>query len=253
MVVLGDSISYGMCAHRPEHEWAQVAATWLRRFGDEELTVLNRGLPAGVISPRCPGYEESAKPSLLERYEQHGIAPAPDLVVIAEGLNDMRSGMPVDAYTEDLEAIVSGIAAGTHALIVLVGVYHQVYGQGANDPEVYPTWTRWDAASSQRYDAAIRDVAQRHAALFVDAGAIMGGADWLLHVDSCHLNDLGHVLIGNGVFGAIARHDRALADATFRTIEAEEVSILNTGGTDTDDDIQQLWADALARFAEHID
>ena len=67
MVVLGDSIAYGMCAAEPENEWNQVVAGLLRKFQDEELTVFNRGLPAGVISPRCPGYEESAKPSLIER------------------------------------------------------------------------------------------------------------------------------------------------------------------------------------------
>ena len=52
MVVLGDSIAYGMCAYRPENEWNQVAAGWLRRFQDVDLQVSNRGLPAEVISPQ---------------------------------------------------------------------------------------------------------------------------------------------------------------------------------------------------------
>ena len=93
MVVLGDSIAYGMCAQQPDNEWAQVVAGLLRKFQDGNLEVFNRGLPAALISPRCPGYEESAKPSLLERYRQHCIELEPDLVIIAEGLNDMRSGM----------------------------------------------------------------------------------------------------------------------------------------------------------------
>ena len=66
MVVLGDSIAYGMCASRPENEWSQVVAGLLRRFQDVELEVLNRGLPAEVIGPRAPGYEESAKPALID-------------------------------------------------------------------------------------------------------------------------------------------------------------------------------------------
>ena len=89
MVVIGDSISYGMCAAEPEHEWNQVVGRLLRDFQDEGPTVFNRGLPAGVLSPRCPGYEESAKPSLLERYQEHCVDLEPDLVVVAEGLNDM--------------------------------------------------------------------------------------------------------------------------------------------------------------------
>lgn len=253
MVVLGDSISYGMCAHDPRNEWAQVAAAQLRKFQGDGPVVFNRGLPAGVISPRCPGYSESAKPSLLERYREHGVALDPDLVVIAEGVNDMRSGMPLQEFAADLETIVSDIGTETGALVVLVGIYHQAYGKGANDPAVYPTWTKWDDDSATAYNRTIKLIAERFGALFVDAQAIMGGADWLLHTDSCHLNDLGHVLIGNGVFGAIARHDPALAAGTFRTIEEEDVSILNTGGTDTDQVIEDLWADALARFSDHVD
>lgn len=253
MVILGDSISYGMCASEPENEWNQVAANLLRKFQDERLTVFNRGLPAGVISPRCPGYGESAKPSLLERYRQHCIDLQPDLVLIAEGVNDMRSGMPLGEYIEDLETIVSDIQAQTGALLVLLGVYHQTFGVGANDPEVYPTWTRWSYEISRAYNVAIRNVAQKHDAIFADAEQIMGGADWLLHIDACHLNDLGHVLIGNGIFQAIATRCKSVADKTFRVIEDKDVSILNTGGTDTDDDIQHLWATALSRFTEHLD
>ena len=90
----------------------QVAAGWLRRFQDIDLQVFNRGLPAEVISPRAPGYEESAKPSLIERYRRHGIELKPDLVIIAEGLNDMRSGMAVQDFMADLAQIVTDHPAG---------------------------------------------------------------------------------------------------------------------------------------------
>jgi len=253
MVVLGDSIAYGMCAAEPENEWNQVVAGLLRKFQDEELTVFNRGLPAGVISPRCPGYEESAKPSLIERYQKHCIDLKPDLVIIAEGVNDMRSGMPLQEYIADLEMIVKDIQLHTDALIVHVGVYYQRYGIGANDPTVYETWTRWSYEISKAYNLAIRLTAEKHGAVFVDAQQIMGETDWVLHVDACHLNDLGHVLIGNGIFQAIVHRCKSLADKTFRNIEAQEISILNTGGTDTDQEIQQYWDAALSRFSEHLD
>jgi lysophospholipase L1-like esterase len=253
MVVLGDSIAYGMCATEPRHEWAQVAANLLRDFQDEDLVVLNRGLPAGVISPRCPGYRESAKPSLIERYRRHCIDLQPDLVVIAEGLNDMRSGMPLGEYVEDLEHIVGDIRDQTRALIVLLGVYHQTYGVGANDPTVYPTWSRWSHEVAATFERSIELVAARFDAIFVDTLRIMGGADWLLHVDACHMNDLGHVLVGNGVFEAIARRTLSLASSTFRTIQERDVSILNTGGADTDDEIRALWTDSLGRFTSHMD
>ena len=221
MVVLGDSIAYGMCAGEPRHEWPQVAASLLRDFQPEELIVLDRALPAGVISPRCPGYAESAKPSLIERYRRHCIDLRPDLVIIAEGVNDMRSGMPLQEYLADLEQIVCDIRDQTEALIVLVGIYHRTYGVGANDPAVYPTWSRWTNETAAAFNDAIRTVAASFDAPFVDALRIMGGADWLLHVDACHLNDLGHVLVGNAVFEAIARSHRSVADSTYRSIRQQ--------------------------------
>ena len=61
------------------------------------------------------------------------------------------------------------------------------------------------------------------------------------------------MLIGNGVFNAIATHHEPLAATTFRTIGARDVSILNTGDTDTDETIRSLWAAALDRFSRHVD
>ncbi len=250
MVVLGDSIAYGMCAHDPSNEWAQVLAALLRKFQDEPLTVFNRALPASVISPRSPGYVQSAKPSLIERTQQHCIDLHPDLVIIAQGLNDMRSGMALQDYMADLSAVVASIGAATDALIVLVGTYHQIYGRGGNDPATRPIWTKWDAKSMQLYNHAVRLVAQQQGALFVDAQAVLGGADWTLHPDACHLNDLGHVLIGNAIFQIIATHASSLARKTFRIIAENDVTMLNTGGTDADDEMRQLWAAALDRYAQ---
>jgi len=253
MVVLGDSISYGMCAYEPSNEWNQVVANLLRKFQDESLTVFNRGLPASVISPRCPGYLQSAKPSLLERYQKHGIELQPDLVIIAEGTNDMRSGMPVQGYMDDLAAIVTDIQAQTNALIVLVGIYHQIYGKGGNDPATHPIWTKWNHDAATLYNLAVRLVAHTHNALFVDALGVLGSADWVLHPDACHLNDLGHVLIGNAIFQAIAVHSSGVAQKTMRMVAEKEVTTLNTGGSDTDAEIRQLWAAALERYARQAD
>ena len=160
-----------------------------------------------------PGYEESAKPSLIERYRRHGIELQPDLVIIAEGLNDMRSGMAIQDYMADLAQVVTDIRQETGALVVLVGIYHQVFGRGANDPVALPTWTRWTPDVADVYNQAVRRVAESRA-LFVDAQAVMGGADWTLNPDCCHPNDLGHVLIGNAVFQAIATHCHGLGDKT---------------------------------------
>ena len=45
----------------------------------------------------------------MERYQRHCIDLNPDLVVIAQSVNDMRSGMPLQESLADLETIVSVI------------------------------------------------------------------------------------------------------------------------------------------------
>jgi lysophospholipase L1-like esterase len=249
MVLIGDSITYGMCASQPDRQWSRVLANLLRSFQEGELEVLNRGLPAEVLSPDAPGYAESAKPSLKERYRRHCIDLRPDLVIIAEGLNDMRSGMAIQEYMADLGRVVTDIRVQTGALVVLLGIYHQIYGRGANDPEALPTWTKWDPAVATLYNEAVRLVAARHDALFVDVRAAMGGADWTVNPDCCHPNDLGHVLIGHAVFQVLATHCPHLGDTTLREIERFGICTENTGGADTDEEIRAIWAAEAARFA----
>ena len=249
MVLIGDSITYGMCASRPDRQWSRVLANLLRAFQAGELEVLNRGLPAEVLSPGAPGYAESAKPSLMERYQRHCIDLQPDLVIIAEGLNDMRSGMAIQEYMADLGRIVTGIRDETGALVVLLGIYHQIYGRGANDPEMLPIWTKWDPEVAVMYNQAVRVVAARHGVLFVDVQAAMGGADWTLNPDCCHPNDLGHLLIGNAVFQVLATHCPHLGETTLRAIERCALSTETTGGADADEEIRAIWAAEAARFA----
>ena len=249
MVLIGDSITYGMCASQPDRQWSRVLANLLRIFQEGKLEVLNRGLPAEVLSPGAPGYVESAKPSLIERYQRHCIDLQPDLVIIAEGLNDMRSGMAIQDYMADLGRIVADIREQTGALVVLLGIYHQIFGRGANDPEELPTWTKWDPDVAALYNEATRAVATRHGALFVDVRAAMGGADWTLNPDCCHPNDLGHLLIGNAVFQVLATHCPHLGDTTLREVARTGISADNTGGADTDSEIQTIWAAESARFA----
>ncbi len=247
MLVLGESIAYGMAACRPENGWVQVLASLLRKFQDVELQVFNRSIPGAVISPRCPAYGYSGLPSLIERYRRHCIELEPDLVILAEGLNDMRSGMAVEDFLEDLQTIATGIHRDATALLVLAGMYHQIHGRGNNDPATYPTWSKWSPSTAQKYDVAIRLVAESSGALFADVKRSMGGADWLLHSDCCHLNDLGHVVVGNAVFETIAAHCRGMGSSTLRKIEELGVTAANAGGADTDEETRSLWREAAAR------
>jgi lysophospholipase L1-like esterase len=204
MLVLGDSIAWGMSASRSERAWASVAARQLKDLGSPRLKLINRGIPANVISPRNPNYKLSARPSLMERCGQTCTQVDPDLVVIAEGVNDLRAGMPSAEYAADLAAIVAEVRSRCRALVLLVGVYHQVHGRGMNDPRLQPEWSRWQPPDLVTFSSAARDVAERTGCVFVDALAVLGGADATLDADGCHLNDLGHRLVGNAVFRELA-------------------------------------------------
>ena len=200
MLVMGDSIAWGMSASRPDRAWASVAAAQLREFGSPHLELVNRGIPASVISPRNPGYAVSARPSLIERCGSDCAQVNPDLVVIAEAVNDMRAGMPVADYAADLELAVAEVRRHTDALVVLIGIYHQRYGCGANEPRFYPDWSRWQPADLPTFNATAQQLARRTGCLFVDALGILRGADNTLDADCCHLNDVGHQLVGNAIF-----------------------------------------------------
>jgi lysophospholipase L1-like esterase len=241
MVILGDSNAYGMCAKKTENEWPQILAYWLRKFQKVDIQVFNRAIPSNMISPRCPGFEQSCKPSLLERYRADCIDLKPDLVIIAQCLNDMRTGMPIQDYIEDLGKIVADIQKEAHSLVVLTGMLHQVYGCGYNDPDEFPWATRWDSNTSKLYNQAISFLAADKGALFVDSLAVMNEADWLLNPDCVHLNDLGHVLIGNAVFQVIASHCKGIADQVIDTINKEGVCVENTGGSDSSEEIRRIW------------
>jgi hypothetical protein len=92
MVVMGESNAFGMCASDPRNEWVQTVGNLIRDFQDEPLVLYNNSIPANVISPRSPGYAclpAVGKPSAVERYQEDLLAPRPDLVILAYGLNDL--------------------------------------------------------------------------------------------------------------------------------------------------------------------
>ncbi len=56
--------------------------------------------------------------------------------------------------------------------------------------------------------------------LFVDLLAAYGDADWLVHHDGVHANDLGHRVVANKIFEVLAANCSGLSLAT-RKLEEE--------------------------------
>ncbi len=253
LVILGESNGFGMCAGDPRNEWVQALANLIRDFQDEPLSVQNNSVPGCVISPRSPGYPglpEGALPSALERYERELIEPAPDLAVLAFGLNDSRCGNPVEPFIEDLEQIVAETQSRTSALIVITSPYWNTqYNPAlwklhrppwADDP-TWAAFTREGDALVKSYVTEMRGLAQRRFCLFVDLYALTEDCLWLMNEDQCHFNDVGHRVIGQAVFNCIASACSFLGRKSIRQMREAGLDTSNTGGTNSTSRMVQYW------------
>ena len=197
-VVLGESHVEGMCASTEARRWPNIVADLISRHQGTQVRLFNRGISANVISPRSPGYPASAKPSALERYRADVIALDPDMVVLSYGLNDMRAGMPPEDFRQDMRRIIVDINAACNAVVVLTTVYHM------SAYDLYPPFDRGSIAATQLFNLVIEQLATEQGALLADVWGAEGQADWVIHPDTVHANDLGHVLIANRVFETVA-------------------------------------------------
>jgi lysophospholipase L1-like esterase len=222
MVALGESHVAGAGASQERLRWVNVVADLLTQFQGQPVTLYNSGISANAISPRSPGYQSSAKPSALERYREHVVAHDPDLFLLAYGLNDMRAGMPPEDFREDMQTIMSDVKAACHPVTVLTTVYHM------SAYDLYPPYDRGSPEATEMYNEVIRQLARKNDCLLADIYAAEGCADWLIHPDTVHANDIGHRLIGHRVFEVIANHCSGAAAAVTRALADARVEVERT-------------------------
>lgn len=195
MVVLGEStVEGGPWLDRTEQRWADVLADLISRCQGRPMAYMNKGIGANAISPRSPGYEQSRKPSALERYPQDVIALNPDLFILCYGLNDMRAGMDPELFREDMHTIIADVHETCHSLVVLTTVYHMT-GYGS-----YPPFDRGGVYQTMVYNEVIRQLAEADDCLLADVWQAEGCADWLIHPDGVHANAVGNLAIAHRVF-----------------------------------------------------
>jgi lysophospholipase L1-like esterase len=205
MVVLGESHVAGYCATQEGYRWVNVVAELIGRYQGVPVRLYNRGIGANSISPRSPGYAASVKPSALERYCEDVIALRPDLFVLSYGLNDMRAGMPPEEFRQDMHRIIVDVREACHPVTVLTTVYYMT----AYD--LYPPFNKGSIAATEVFNLVVRQLAEEHGCILADIWAAEGQANWLIHPDTVHANDLGHLLIGHRVFEALATHCSGVA------------------------------------------
>lgn len=95
MVVLGESHVAGGCAPDMSKCWVSNLANLISSYQGVDVLCHNKGIGANAISPRSPGYQASRKPSAAERLDRDVLSLKPNLFIASYGLNDMRSGMPL--------------------------------------------------------------------------------------------------------------------------------------------------------------
>ena len=79
---------------------------------------------------------------------------------------------------------------------------------------VNEVWSQANLDVFHQYNDAIRQVAEQDDCLFVDLLASYRNADWLVHHDGCHANDLGHRIVANKIFEVLASNCSGLSLAT---------------------------------------
>ena len=130
----------------------------------------------------------------------------PDLLVISYGLNDARSGTPIDLFCSEMKDIIRRVREQIQPLIVLLGPYYM------NDFKLGdPQWSHGNLELFGQYNDAIRNVAEQCDCLFVNLLESYRQADWLIHYDGCHANDLGHRVVANKIFEVLGSNCSALA------------------------------------------
>ncbi len=216
LFTLGESTTAGGWSSCRERCWAAQLAQLINEFQRVPVQLVNMGIGANVISTECPAYEKSGKPAADERLDSHilshtanGHPVLPDLLVISYGLNDARGGTPLDLFCRKMKEVVSRVREKAQPLIVLPGPYYM------NDFTVGGVdWSHADLAAFYTYNDAIRGVADEVDCLFVDLMASYREADWLVHGDGCHANDLGHRVVANKIFEVLASNCSGLSLAT---------------------------------------
>ena len=216
LFTLGESTTAGGWSSSRDRCWASQLARLVNEFQRVPVQLVNMGIGANVISTKSPGYPYSGKPAADERLEKHilghtanGHPLLPDLLVISYGLNDACSGTPIDLFCSIMKNIIGRVRERIQPLIVLPGPYYMNdFKRGGI------TWSHANLDTFYQYNHAIEKLAQETKCLFVDLLGSYRQADWLIHYDGCHANDLGHRLVANKIFEVLASNCSGLAQET---------------------------------------
>ena len=117
VVALGESTTWGYSVSSKDACWVSQVVGMLREFQGSEIELINQGIGSNVLTPDCPAYEFSAKPSALERVDGDLIAYRPDLALLSYGLNDSRGGTPPETFRRAYQALIDAYPESQQAAV----------------------------------------------------------------------------------------------------------------------------------------
>jgi lysophospholipase L1-like esterase len=208
-VALGESTTAGGTATTRELTWVSRLTELINESQLEPIQMVNSGIGANLISRESTSYEQSGKPSAMERYQKQVIDHHPDLVLISYGLNDARGGTPLAQFLKDLHHITSDVKEKTGAVIVMVNAYFMT------GFDRYLPYNQANIATFMGYNCGIKRLAEECDVLYADVFAAEDMATWMIDPDGVHANNLGHRVIANRIFEVLAQNCSGLSQKAF--------------------------------------
>jgi len=201
VVALGESTTWGYSVSSKDKCWVNQVVALLEKFQGSKIELINQGIGSNVLTPECPAYGGSAKPSALERVDKHVVDLAPDMLFLSYGLNDSRGGTLPEVFRKAYQELIDRIRSRIDPIIIILNVYymHEVMYKSC------PGWEESDYSVTEVFNLIIRQIAEANDLILADIYSAEAGVDWLIDMDHCHPNDLGHTIIANKVFEAIVR------------------------------------------------
>lgn len=217
MVTFGPSITAGGNATSRERSWAYLLGEMISDLQKDPVEVFNMGIGGTVLSTSSARYRYLCKPAGMERVQRDIVAHNCDLLVIGEfSVNDCMTGTPPEAYRNDLIGVLNEVRETLDPVIVLAGPTYVV------DWNVGGKLTSLGSPEAMaEYNRLTQQVASSHHCLYVDIMAAMDDTEWMVHRDGIHLSDLGHRVVANEVFKALAQNCSCLALHT-KELEAND-------------------------------
>jgi lysophospholipase L1-like esterase len=240
LVIMGESTVHGgpWLPREEEDRFADVLVRLINVCQEKPVEYSNKGISANAISPRSPGYKESAKPSALERYKTDVIDLKPDLFLLCYGLNDMRAAMPLDDFREDMATIIRDVQKACSPVTVLTTIYYMTGWRS------FPPYDKGSIELTMRYNDGIRGLAAEFDCILADVWGAEGGADWLIHYDGVHANQVGNLVIAHRIFQAIAQHASGLTNQAFKQARDTDWSRQTTRmRSEAGDPFKKTWGD----------